>query len=333
MTPGNAILSAITGTDSIMVPFPFLLDLSLAHLAYQWVKTLGDDDTTTSGLHPRPDSLMMLFENQVAAMRLQYRMKWSTSHELTLCTIQMQVYSFVIRSGQSRAGTPGDGAVVKFNEVRGKITTVLVDLAKHVSTAGPEAYDWPIFSRFHLGRAVAIGIYTAATTSDNLTRLTILQACKDIVKMLAGYVQYPKEHIARVTKHFAAGIRTIEGRGLEWFQTVETSDTRAPIRARMSANIPYQIIWWAKHSSRIVPEPEQAASVPLINVSINPSDQQRSQPTQIDPAHQPLAGLFDDAADLSFHNTFNDLEFDIDFTDIHLDWQWLNEEFIQSEST
>ncbi|GAB7324364.1 hypothetical protein MBLNU13_g08315t1 [Cladosporium sp. NU13] len=162
--------------------------------------------------------------------------------------------------------------------------------------------------------------------------MTILQACKRIVRMLAGYAQYPKELVARVTKHFAAGVRTIEAQGLEWFQKVETADTRPPINARMSANIPYQIIWWAKHSPRIVPEPEQVASVPPIVAPITPSNRQRGQPDQSLLSHQPQADVFDDADNLCFFPV-DDLDFDFDFTDIHLDWQRLNEEFIQSHTT
>lgn len=336
MTPGNAILSVVAGSDSNIVPFSFLLDLHLTYLAYQWVKTLGDDDTVPSGLHPRPSSLLMLFENQVAAIRIQYRAPWSKRHELTLCAIQLQIYSFAIRNGQSRAGSPEPEVNnINCNEVRGKATTVLVDLAKYVSTETAKVYKWPVFPRLHLGRAVAIGIYMAATTSDALTRTTILQACREIVRMLSGFVKYPKEHTARVTKHFSAGIRTIEARGLEWFQAVETADTKAPISARMSANIPYQIVWWAKHSSRIVPEPPaQVDSVPPSIAPITPSTRPQGEPDQILPAPQPLASGFDDTVDLSFFDNTSHFDFDnIDFTDIHLDWQWMNEEFLQSNST
>lgn len=133
MTPGNAILSVVAGGDSKIIPFSFLLDLSLAHLAYQWVKTLGDDDTTISGLHPKPGSLMMLFENQVAALRLQYREPWSKRHELALCAIQLQIYSFAIRTGQSRAASPEREVNISCDEIRGKATAVLVELAKHAS--------------------------------------------------------------------------------------------------------------------------------------------------------------------------------------------------------
>lgn len=332
MTPGNAVLSAITGNDNKILHLPFLLDLSLTYMAYQWVKTLGDDDTTKSGLHPRPHSLMVLFDNNVTAMRLQHPGTWSKRHELTLCAIQLQIYSFAIRSDQSRAGTLEYEELINYDEVRSKATIVLVDLARYVSNETAEAYKWPIFPRLHLGRAVAIGIYLAATTSDNPTRMTILQACKKVVQMLAGYIQYPKELIARVTKHFAAGIRTIEAQGLEWFQTVETADTRPPISARMSANIPYQIVWWAKHSSRIVHEPEQVASVPPNVAPTSSPQQQCSQLDQNHPAHQPLAGVFDDAFDLSFFNSVSDLDFSTDLTDIHLDWRWLNEELMHSHN-
>ena len=332
MTPGNAVLSVVTGSDNKMLPFPFLLDLSLTQMAYQWVKTLGDDDTTRSGLHPRPHSLMMLFENQVAAMRLQYPITWPKRHELMLCAIQLQIYSFAIRVDPSRAGTPDQEVMIKHDEVRHKAIAVLVDLARHVSDVTTERYKWPVFPRLHLGRAIAIGIYLAATTSDNPIRMTILQACKKIVQMLAGYAQYPKELTARVTKHFAAGIRTIEAQGLEWFQTVETADTRPPISARMSANTPYQIIWWAKHSPRIVPEPEQVTSVLSTVVPIAPSSRKPGQPDQSHLYHLPQADVFGHAADLSFFPV-GDLDFDLDFTDIHLDWQWLNEELVQSHDT
>lgn len=328
MTPGNAVLSAIAGSGSMPVPFSFLLDLSLTYLAYQWVKTLGDDNTTISGLHPRSTSLMPLFESQIAALRLQYQTPWSNRHKLTLCAIQLQIYSFAIRTSQSRPGSPDHDIDVDVacNEVRGRATIVIVDLARYVTTETENVYNWPILSRLHLGRAVAIGIYMAATTSDNLTRTIILQACKDIVQMLADYIQYPKEHIARVTKHFAAGIRTIEARGLEWFQTVETADTKPPISARMSANIPYQIVWWAKHSPRILPELGQVASgVPIVAPT-----QQHNQPDDIQPELQPLASTFDDAIDSSLFDYVNDMNFDFDFTDIHLDWQSLNEDFLQS---
>lgn len=333
MTPGNAVLSVVTGSDSNIVPFPLLLDLSLTYLAYQWVKTLGDDDMMASGLHPRPNSLMMMFENQVAALRLRYPVPWSKRHELTLCAIQLQIYSFAIRTGQSRAGSPEQDVDIRYHEVRGKATIVLVDLAKHASTETTDIYNWPVFPRLQLGRAVAIGIYMAATTLDDLTRTTILQACKEIVRVLSGSIQYPKEHTARLTKHFTAGIRTIEARGLEWFQAVETADIKTPITARMSANIPYQIIWWAKHSSRIVPEPGQVAAVPPRDAPFSAPSRQRDQPDQSHLPFQPLPSGFDDAVDLSFFNAMNDLDFDLDFTDIHLDWQWLNEEFMLSPST
>jgi hypothetical protein len=333
MTPGNAVLSAITGNDSNIAPLSFLLDLSLNYLAYQWVKTLGDDDTMTTGLHPRPNSLMTLFENQVAAIRLQYQETWSKRHELSLCAIQLQIYSFAIKTGQVRAESPEHEFIIGHNEIRSKATTALVDLAEHISTESAEIFNWPIFSRLHLGRAAAIGIYMAAATSHDLTRTTILKACKEIVRILAGYIQYPRDHTARITKHFAAGIRTIERRGSEWFQAVETTDKRPPIRARMSANIPYQIVWWAKHSSRITPEPEQVIGALPSIASIPRSDRQHDQPNQPHPTDQALAGIFDDAVGFSFFNPTNDVDSGIDFTDIDLDWQWLNEAIMQSHDT
>lgn len=333
MTPGHAVLSVITGNDSNVVPFSFLLDVSLTYLAYQWVKTLGDDDTMTTGLHPSPNSLMTLFENQVAAIRLQYRAAWSKRHEFTLCAIQLQIYSFTIKTGQGRAESPEHEFILKYNEIWSKATTALVDLAKHISTESAEIYKWPIFPRLHLGRAAAIGIYMAATTSDALTRTAILQACKDIVRILAGYVQYSREHIARITKHFAAGIRTIEGRGSGWCQAVETTDKRPPIRARMSANIPYQIVWWAKHSSRIIPEPEQGVGASVTVAPIPQTDRQHDPPDQPRPTDQSLAGIFDDPVGFSFFDPLTDFDSGIDFTDINLDWQWLNEEIMQLHST
>lgn len=190
-----------------------------------------------------------------------------------------------------------------------------------------------MFPKLHLGRSIAIGIYLAATTPDDLTRVTLLQACKEIVEMIAGYIQYPKEHAARVTKHFAAGIRTIEARGLEWFQAVETADTKRPIRAGMSANIPYKIIWWAKHSSRIVPEPEQVASVPFSVAPITPPIRHSDQPDHAQLALQLPSSGFEDGVNPSFFDSVNDFDFDFDFTDINLDWQSLTEEFLQTHST
>lgn len=276
---------------------------------------------------------MILFENQVAALRLQYREPWSKRHELTLCAVQLQIYSFAIRTDPSRAASPEREVNISCDEIRGKATAVLVELAKHASTETESVYNWPVFPKLHLGRSIAIGIYLAATTPDDLTRITLLQACKEIVEMIAGYIQYLKEHAARVTKHFAAGIRTIEAQGLGWFQAVETADTKPPIRARMSANIPYQIIWWAKHSSRIVPEPEHVASVPFSVAQITPPTRQPDLPGHAQLAPQLPSSGFEDGVNSSFFDFMNDIDFNFDFTDINLDWQSLTGEFLQTHST
>ena len=317
VTPGNAILSALSSSINSHIPQSFLLELNLALISHQWVESLGDDETRASGQHPDPQSLLPSFDGQCALLRAQYPSPWPKTAEISFLALQLQVYSFVINKEVSTSEGTAPESATTTHIIHARVLSILLRLINEVSKEDPAKPHWPVFAKYHVMLAASISIYIAASTWERMTRLTLLEACKDAIGVLTGWSMFPKDQTARIINHLNTAIRRVESRGHE----VLKFDTRKPaISARMAANIAYQLIWSAKHN-RTPHSSEPATTVPQAP-TFSSHVQDVAAPAQlpvIQQQPQQFDGIFTGMEESSFFEGMDDA----DFTDIFLDWQLL----------
>ncbi|KAK3719612.1 hypothetical protein LTR37_004149 [Vermiconidia calcicola] len=205
------------------------------------------------------------------------------------------------------------------DQIYAKALSTIVRLISEASKEDATKQQWPIFAKYHVFFAASMSVYMAAATSEKTVRLTLLQTCKDAIPILNGWSMFPKDQLARVTRHILRAISRVEARALD----AVSSNLRLPsVSARMAANIPYQVIWNAKHNR--TPDPvELTATLPP--ASTYPTDYQPtpsgSRSTTSLPRQDGLLYSFQGSDD---GLNFEDMN-DADFTDIFLDWQSLRE--------
>lgn len=247
---------------------------------------------------------LQTFDSQCAQVRSRFTAPWSRMAEISYYALQLQAYSFAISGNVSQADDANQA----------KALSLIVRMISEASKTDVTKRFWPFFPKYHILFAAAIGIYMAATTSQNMARLSLLEACKEAVPTMKSWSLFPKDQISRVAAHVATGVRRIESpRGVALGFT-----GRPTIESRMAANIPYRVIWSAKHG----PEPvqnsivtnSQHSSAPM--TAFHASSESTVGPNQQDDTLQFTLDQVDDAL---FFEDMNDL----DFTDIFLDWQSL----------
>ena len=163
-------------------------------------------------------------------------------------------------------------------------------------------------------------MYMAATTVEMTARLTLLNVCKEATSLFSGFSMFPKDCFSRIGRHIATTIRRVESQGSIGLEAIDGVSHKAVITARMAANIPYRIVWSAKHgvtsdqSSEVQHPMLPTQEVPTLPGAAPGQDHLYSQS-----GSQPFDLLFSDLDDIALFDSMNDA----DFNDILLDWAML----------
>ena len=319
LTPGNAILSAVSYSDGTDTYKALLLELDLSLMAYQWLKILGDDDSTPSGQCPSPENLIQTFDGQCSSLRARHAGAWCQRLEIMLHAIHLQVYSFAInRKDTLDPSTPSAGL---FSDVvLAKTQSTAVQLISEVAVTNESSGFWPVFAQHSVISAGCICIYMAATTTDVTARTTLLEACKTAAAILARWSMFSKDNFSRIGRHIATAVWRVESQGAVGLRAIDDGTHKASVSARMAANIPYRIIWNVKHGrtpdsstevQHSIPATEDTSTFPALVAGANASSLQN--------APESLNLLFNDWNDIALFDSMTEAE----FTDILLDWQSL----------
>jgi hypothetical protein len=160
----------------------------------------------------------------------------------------------------------------------------------------------------------------AATTAEISARLTLLEACKEATALLLGFSMFPKDCFSRIGRHIATAVRRVESQGSIGLEAIDGVNHKAVITARMAANIPYRIVWSAKHG--VTPDQSSEVQHPMLPTQEVPTlPGAASGPGRLYPqsGSQPFDLLFSDLYEISLFDSMNDAE----FNDILLDWATL----------
>lgn len=319
MTPGNAIFSAPSHCDGSDTSKSLLLELDLSLMSYQWLKTLGDDASTTSGQFPSPEHLIQTFDGQVSSLRARHAGTQCQRLEIMFHALHLQVYSFVIdRKNTSDPLTLGTAAFI--DVVLAKAQSSAIRLISAMLQADDLGAFWPVFAKHSTMSAACICVYMAATTTDHEARRMLLEACKNAVAIFTGWSMFSKDSFSRIGRHIATAVRRVESQGLLSLQAMNNVPHKTAISARMAANIPYRVIWDAKHGSSPGPSTEPQHSMPTReDTSAFPTPVAGVDAGSSLDAPQSFDLLFNDWNDIALFDSMNEA----DFTDIWLDWQSL----------
>lgn len=238
ITPGNAILAAVAEHANADIPLTLRFHLNLALLSYEWVNTLGHDTTAGSGLCSSPENLVEAFDNHCAQLRQRFPAPWPKLGDISYYATQLQVHSFAINKHINSPGDRALEATVQTDLIQAKSLATLVRLITEASKSVDSISRWPVFAKYHVMLAASLSVYMAASTSERMTRIALLQAAKDSVPILKRFSVFPKDHFARISRHISTAIRRVEGLGPS---AVSSHASRPAVRARMAANIPYQV--------------------------------------------------------------------------------------------
>ena len=160
----------------------------------------------------------------------------------------------------------------------------------------------------------------AAATADIAARITLLDTCKEATSMLAAWSMFPKDSYSRISRHIATAVRRVESQGSRGLQAIDGLIHKTVVTARMAANIPYRIVWSAKHGKTPESSPEvQHPTLPLQEGHTLSGTVPGADSLYLQNGSQPFDLLFNDLDDVALFNNMND----VDFTDIWLDWETL----------
>jgi hypothetical protein len=186
LAPGNAILAAVSSSERSDVPRTLLLELDLMLVCHQWIKILGDDDSSPSGECQHPEYFAQTFDNQCNSIREKYAGHWSPRLEVAFYTLQLQLYSFIIsRKNPTTISMPSMSA--DWDITYAKALTAVVGLVSAVSQAEDSKEYWPVFAKYHVMLAACVSIYMAAIATDISSRTTLLTTSKNAISLLAEW--------------------------------------------------------------------------------------------------------------------------------------------------
>ena len=132
---------------------------------------------------------------------------------------------------------------------------------------------------------------------------------------------FSKDSFARICKHISTAVRRVEARGSNGLQAIDEGSHKVPICSRMATNIPYLVVWNAKHgkSPEVQTEIQQQPIPANQDVSEFPIAIPQTEMQGAMNATQPFDMLFTGLEDMALFQDMNDTN----FTDMLLDWQSL----------
>lgn len=325
MPPGNAIISAL-GSPGPAIPQSLLLNLHISYTSYLWTKALGDDESTSNGQHPSPSHLMSTFESQAAQIQARFSsFIWPKFLEIMFAGLKLQAYSFALNRQLPETADRGAPAMPHATDemLRAKALSAMITVATEARKDAPSLRYWPVFARNNVIFAVCLGVYMAATASDGVMKTSVLETCKNSVQLLYGWALYSRDSFSRITKHITTSIRRIESHGAHGLLSADDPAGRPDVTSRMANNIPYQLVWRAKHGRTPDPAPEAAptffapaqAQTRAVQHPANVQDSTMSYQNQPEQVFGYFS--FGDIDDSMFLEDWTEA----DFTDIALDWQ------------
>ncbi|KAK5166495.1 uncharacterized protein LTR77_008038 [Saxophila tyrrhenica] len=307
ISPAHALLSAAS-SDHPSAPPSLLIDLNLALLSKQYTTLLGDDPSTPSGQRPDPGSLIHAFESQLAQLRSRFSGHWTAVAEISYYALQLQVYSFSLCQSADHLTSDenNNNNTAAAQLIQAKALSAVVKLVSEASKPDPDKKFWPAATKYCLVFAACIGVSVAADSSDLIVQISLLSAVKDAVVALRGWSLFPRDQIARVAGHLSTAAARVEG-GTAGAGKGK-GKVKEVVRARMTANIPYRVIWGAKHGRALSSRPNGVEGhVPQVSTG-------EAMPAPETGGYTPQQPIGMDA--------FEDVD-DANFTDIFLDWQQL----------
>lgn len=294
--PSHAILSVAENDSDI--PTSFHLELNIALLSKQWLKVLGDDDAISSGQCRSPDSVIPILEGQLAQLRERFAGHWSGVADISYYALQLQAYSFSI-SRQDGAFT----SKITTAQIQAKALSAIMLSVSEAAKEDPAKIYWAATTKYSVVFAATLGVFLAATTSQMMVKLSLLNSCRDAVRVIRAWALFPRDQMSRVATHITNAIQRLESPG---GPSSALGSGKPEVCSRMTANIPYRVIWSAKHRRAFSSETEpHNASLPAV----------RAHPAA--PQQELLA-----YSQQTEFETFDDLDA-ANFTDIFLDWQQL----------
>ena len=186
LTPGHAIMSAVSSPERSDVPGTLLLELELMLASQRWIKILGDDESCPSGQCQHPEHFAQTFESQCNSIRDKYAGHWSPRLEVAFHTLQLQLYAFII-SRKDAMATSMPSTSADWDITYAKALTTVVDLVTAASQAEDSKEYWPVFAKYHVILAACVSIYMAAIATDLGSRTTLITTSKDATSLLVEW--------------------------------------------------------------------------------------------------------------------------------------------------
>lgn len=323
LAPGNAILSAISSPTRPDISSTLLIELDISVVAYQWLKILGDDDSTSTGqCNTLTEQLIHTFDTQCVLLRERHSNSWNPHLDFIYHDLQLLVYSFVIDRPPTLE-LPASNNTAFRDLTLAKASSAVVGLVSDVSKAGDSNEYWSVFTKYHVMFVACLGLHMLAMTTDPTTKVALLQACKDAVSILAKWSMFSKDNFARIGRHIATAVRRVESHGPSALRDGNSDSHKTSITARMGANIAYRIVWNTKYGKTPVYNDHDQSHPPtgldsLPTIPATTSDTGLANFSDMS-QQQAFDFLFSDLNDISLFDNMNDA----DFSDIYLDWQSL----------
>ncbi|KAJ5948237.1 Transcriptional regulatory protein LEU3 [Penicillium verhagenii] len=91
----HSIVEAL-GPKPSWLPDTIYHQLHIAHQGYRFCNVLGNNETTSTGLLPRPAPLIQMFDGELRAQDTRFASIWKTSDHIFFMATKLQLYSFTL---------------------------------------------------------------------------------------------------------------------------------------------------------------------------------------------------------------------------------------------
>jgi hypothetical protein len=301
--------------------------LQTTYVGHQATTALGDDQSTSLGLFPHPMPLVQHFDHVMGGLESAINFEAWTEGRIFFLASKLHIYSFVLCS--TDLSTSSRNVDIGFGVIYGKAVATVIELLRLALEGSPKSNSWPAFIKNCIMYAIVLGLSTAFGNKDSQQLQSILNECQAGCGLFQSWSRFPKDHFSRLSFFMTKALAQTRGKHRGDLQTDSSTDRelqstpnddsisspyRLSIKARMSANVLYDVIWPVKQafvneSEATVEDTQQLH--PIANT--NPNED--SNPTGFD-MPLPFPWGFDELME-GFTSISQDA------FDITLDWQGL----------
>lgn len=209
--------------------------LHIAHQGSKFCNVLGNNETTSTGLFPRPEPLIQMFDGELRAQETRFTSIWQTSEYIFFLATKLQLYSFALTPAGYEAADDTVSSKTD-QEFFAHAYLTAMSLLQSALRSSAELPYWPEHQSRYILDAVFFLLKLIECSYDFVNEAAARNVISQIWQLLRSRSKAEDDHMSR----FCAIIE---------YLSRNCSNKRTPslkIRSRVAGNLTIDSAWRAR---------------------------------------------------------------------------------------